>query len=166
MTKSAAGVMDRPGRSTKIPTETQRTRKGTSRRRGGVRIREASSSSASKNRELGMKGEEAAARFLMHRGYDILERNWSCPAGEVDIIAKDDDALIFVEVKTRSDMSRGFPSEAVTKAKRERYEKIALAYIAEHSTVHLCVRFDTVSLVVVGEGRAMVRHHINAFSAD
>lgn len=166
MAKSAAGVMDRPKRSTKIPTETQRTRKGTSKRRGGVRIREASSSSASKNRELGMRGEEAAARFLVHRGYDILERNWSCPAGEVDIIAKDDASLVFVEVKTRSDTSRGFPSEAVTKAKRERYEKIALAYLPKYDGVDVSVRFDVISIVVIGEGRAMIKHHINAFSAD
>lgn len=166
MAKSAAGVMDRPGRSTKIPTETQRTRKGTSKRRGGVRIREASSSSASKNRELGMKGEEAAARFLYQRGYEILERNWTCHAGEADIIAKDRNAIVFVEVKTRRDASKGFPSEAVTKAKRERYERIALAYLSEHDAIDIPVRFDVVSIVVIGKDRAMIRHHINAFSAD
>lgn len=118
-----------------------------------------------RNRALGAKGEEAAARFLYQRGYEILERNWECFAGEADIIAKDDDTLVFVEVKTRKDCAHGFPSEAVTAEKRARYEKIALAYLSEHDHVDLPIRFDVVALVVVGPDRAVVRHHINAFSA-
>lgn len=167
MTKSATGVLDRPEKTTKIPSETQQTKtRDASKRRGGARIREASASNASKNRELGMKGEEAAARFLYHRGYEILERNWTCFAGEAGIIAKDDDMLVFVEVKTRRDASKGFPREEATKSKRERYEKIALAYISEYGEIGLGVRFDVVSIVVVGDGKALIRHHINAFSVD
>ncbi len=118
-----------------------------------------------RNKELGRRGEEAAARFLDQRGYEILERNWTCFAGEADIIAKDGNAIVFVEVKTRKDCQKGFPSEAVTLQKRARYEKIALAFMADHDYVDMQVRFDVISLVVVAKDRAMMRHHINAFSA-
>ena len=114
-------------------------------------------------KELGQRGEEAAARFLHERGYEILERNWSCFAGEADIIARDGDTIVFVEVKTRSSTQAGFPSEAVTPAKRERYEKIALAYLADHDFGEARIRFDCIALVVMG-AHAVVRHHVNAFS--
>lgn len=117
------------------------------------------------NIELGRKGEEAAARFLYRRGYEIVERNWKCFAGEADIIARDNDTLVFVEVKTRRDCQKGFPSEAVTKTKRERYERIALAFLSDHDISDVSVRFDVVSLVVIAGKRALIRHHINAFSA-
>ena len=114
-------------------------------------------------KELGRRGEEAAARFLDHLGYEILERNWTCFAGEADIIAKDGDTIVFVEVKTRSSTQAGFPSEAVTPAKRQRYEKIALAYLADHDFGEARLRFDCIALVVMGK-RAAIRHHVNAFS--
>lgn len=117
-----------------------------------------------RNRELGRKGEEAAARFLYRRGYEILERNWTCYAGEADIIAEDHGTLVFVEVKTRKDCQKGFPSEAVSKAKREKYERIALAFLEQSDAVEMPVRFDVVALVVVGRDRALIRHHMNAFS--
>lgn len=117
-------------------------------------------------KKLGERGEDAAARFLKARGYEILERNWKCFAGEADIIALDEDALVFVEVKTRKDVSKGFPSEAVGAKKRERYERIALAYLQNADFVDIRVRFDIISIIPVGEGRAMLRHHINAFGID
>ena len=118
-----------------------------------------------RNQELGRKGEEAAARFLYRRGYEILERNWSCYAGEADIIAEDNGTLVFVEVKTRKDCQKGFPSEAVSKSKRDKYEKIALAFLEQSHAIDMPVRFDVVALVVVGRDRALIRHHINAFSS-
>lgn len=67
--------------------------------------------------ELGARGEEAAARFLERKGMEILERNWTCSAGEADIICRDEDTLCFVEVKTRSTVEKGFPAEAVDERK-------------------------------------------------
>lgn len=118
-----------------------------------------------KNKELGARGESAAARFLRRRGYEIIERNWTCFAGEVDIIAANGEALVFVEVKTRSGVRKGFPSEAVDRAKRDRYERIALAYVQSHCIGEVIVRFDIIAIVVVGPDRALVRHHLGAFSA-
>lgn len=115
------------------------------------------------NLSLGRKGEEAAARFLRRHGYEILERNWTCSAGEVDIIARDGAAVVFVEVKTRSHCDNGFPSEAVNDKKRKRYECIAAQFLQDFEAVDVSVRFDVVAIVVISPDRAMIRHHINAF---
>ena len=116
------------------------------------------------NIELGRRGEEAAARFLERRGFEVLERNWTCSAGEADIIAQDEDALVFVEVKTRSNTEKGLQEEAVDERKRERYERIAAAFLQTYETVDIAVRFDVVSILVIGSERAFLRHHVNAFS--
>lgn len=118
-----------------------------------------------RNRTLGRQGEEAAARFLYRHGYEIIERNWECAAGEADIIALDEHAVVFVEVKTRSNCEKGMPSEAVDAKKRDRYERIAALYLQQSGLTDIAVRFDIISILVISEGRALVRHHINAFSA-
>lgn len=141
----------------------ERTKEERSCPAGQERNRE--ESQGKRNRSLGARGEQAAARFLERRGYEILERNWCCHAGEADIIAKDEDTIVFVEVKTRKRCDHGFPSEAVTPQKRNRYEKIALAYLADYDQVDYPVRFDVISIVVIGSAKAMIRHQINAFSA-
>ena len=115
------------------------------------------------SKEIGRRGEEAAARFLERIGYDIIERGWTCPAGEADIIAYDEETLVFVEVKTRTGIDKGLPCEAVDEKKRCRYEKIAAWYLADHDVGECCVRFDVVSLMVVAENRALLRHYVNAF---
>lgn len=126
--------------------------------------RSATQKRPSRNRELGRKGEDAAARFLFRRGYDIIERNWKCRFGEADIIARDGDSLVFIEVKTRTGIENGFPSDAVDAKKRDRYERIALAYLSDRDEVDIPVRFDVVAIVAISEGRAVIRHHIAAFS--
>ena len=125
-----------------------------------------SSCPSSCSRELGRRGEQAAARFLDSRGYEILERNWTCFAGEADIIARYGDTLCFVEVKTRSHLSKGFPSESVDARKRDRYEKIAACYLKTFEAVDIRVRFDVISILVLSEHRAFLRFHINAFGAE
>ena len=115
------------------------------------------------NKDLGRKGEEAAARYLVRRGYDIVERNWTCIAGEADIIAFDGDTIVFVEVKTRTSAANGLPGEAVTKEKRARYEKIACLYLEHSEVTDVPVRFDVVALTLIGPDRAFIRHHIDAF---
>ncbi len=121
-------------------------------------------SQGKQNKELGRRGEQAAARFLYRRGYDIVTQNWKCPLGEADIIARDDKTLVFVEVKTRSSCEKGFPAEAVNQEKQDKYERIALAFLQEYGEADVSVRFDVVSIVVVAPDRALIRHHINAFS--
>ncbi len=99
------------------------------------------------------------------KGYEIVERNWTCSAGEADIIARDEEWVVFVEVKTRSSCEKGFPSEAVDPEKRKRYENIAALFLRDYDVVDVPVRFDVVSIVLVAPDRAMIRHHINAYSS-
>lgn len=116
------------------------------------------------NQEIGRRGENAAARYLERVGYEILERNWTCPAGEADIIARDCDTLVFCEVKTRTNINKGFPSEAVTDEKQAKYEKIAAWFLREYEFVDIPVRFDVIALLVIAEDRALIKHYCNAFS--
>ena len=122
------------------------------------------------SKELCEKGKRAAARFLERRGYKILDTDWSCSAGEIDIVALEEDStdstLCFVEVKTRVGAENGFPHEAITEDKRDRMEKIACQYLLEYDDPEIPVRFDVISLVVLSESRAFLRHHTNAFGFD
>lgn len=118
---------------------------------------------SSHNKELGKRGEEAATRYLERRGYNILARNWTCEHGEADIIAQDESALVFVEVKTRANCDYGMPEEAVTPEKRNRYERIACAFLREYPGSDIPIRFDVIGLLVVDQNRALIKHHINAF---
>lgn len=118
-----------------------------------------------KTAEMDRRGEDAVARYLDRKGYEIIYRNWTCAAGEADIVARDGEALVFVEVKTRSSTDKGLPSEAVNAEKRQRYERIAALFLQGYEVVDVPVRFDVVSLIVVPPDRALIRHHINAFAA-
>ncbi|WP_307980378.1 YraN family protein [uncultured Senegalimassilia sp.] len=118
------------------------------------------------NKRLGRLGEDVAARYLVSRGYEIIARNWTCQAGEADIIARDDDILVFAEVKTRSSTEKGFPSEAVDSKKRGKYLKIAELFASRYDVQDLQVRFDVMSLVVTNNAHATIRHYINAFGAE
>lgn len=119
------------------------------------------------NKDLGERGEEAACAFLIRRGFDIVERNWVCAAGEADIIAIEDETLHFIEVKTRMSEARGFPAEAVDVAKRDRYERIAELYLRSlEGGDDICVTFDVISILVTGEHRAFLRFHRNVLSGD
>ena len=80
---------------------------GGSEVRGRKKGSGAAAGADSHNIELGKRGEDAAARFLYRRGYEIVERNWTCSAGEADIIARDEEWVVFVEVKTRSSCEKG-----------------------------------------------------------
>ena len=115
---------------------------------------------------LGDIGEEMGALLLEAEGYEILERNWVCPAGEADIVARQGDTLVFVEVKTRTGIQKGFPAEAVTPRKRARYEKIAAWYLCDYGEVNIPIRFDVIALLVLKDDRAMVKHYVNAFGWD
>jgi|GEM_PF-292706 len=115
------------------------------------------------NKDMGSRGEVAAVSFLERRGIYIRDRNWSCKFGEVDIVAEEEDALIFIEVKTRSSCDYGFPEEAVDGKKRKRYEKIAGCYLKDNDVGDKCIRFDVIAIQVISADRAFLRHHRNAF---
>ena len=92
-------------------------------------------------REIGNKAETAVAAFLKHRGYKILERNFTSRFGEIDIIAQKNEYLVFIEVKMRRSELYGGGAAAVTKAKQERIRKTAMWYLMQKN-IEPPVRFD------------------------
>jgi putative endonuclease len=114
--------------------------------------------------EVARRGEDAAAAFLTRIGMSLLERNWRCAAGEVDIIARDGSALVFVEVKTRRSERAGTGEEAVSPTKQRRIIRLAETYLRSYDGGPCDeVRFDVVAIRVIGPDRALLRHHRSAF---
>lgn len=113
--------------------------------------------------ELGRFGEQLAARYLTDAGLVVLERNWRCARGEIDIIAVDGGALVFVEVKTRSSTAYGDPAEAVTRAKAGRLRLLAAQWLSDRRAAADTppwreLRFDVVCVLRGAGGPPVVRH--------
>ena len=116
------------------------------------------------SRELGIKGEKRAGRFLKRKGYKIIQRNYSCKLGEIDIIARQKDTIVFVEVKTRQTEEFGAPQYAITAAKRNHISKVALCYIREKELMRQSCRFDVVAVTFSpGSRKPKIEHIENAF---
>ncbi len=113
-------------------------------------------------RGLGRRGESVAEAFLLSRGYRIIARNYRCPLGELDLVASEGGAVVFVEVKTRRGARAGSGVEAVSGRKRRRLRRLARYYLAAHGLEGRPCRFDVVSLSV-RPGRARVQIWRNAF---
>ncbi len=107
---------------------------------------------------LGRYGEDVAARHFAEAGLVVLDRNWRCREGELDLVARDGDTLVICEVKTRRDARHGTPIEAVTPAKAARLRTLALRWMAVHAARPRAVRFDVVAVLVGGRGAAAVDH--------
>ena len=113
---------------------------------------------------VGAYGERCAVRHLIDAGLVIIERNWRCAAGEIDIIARQGDTIVFCEVKTRRSSRYGPPEEAVTPVKARRIRRLAAGWLAEHPDQRRReVRFDLVSVLAGGTGAAQVQHLTAAF---
>jgi len=116
---------------------------------------------------VGRYGEQLAAEYLVASGMAILDRNWRCADGELDLVARDGHAVVFVEVKTRSTVAFGEPSEAVSAVKAARIRRLALHWLAEHRAagggLRGDVRFDVVSVVRLGADGPQVTHLRAAF---
>ncbi len=113
-------------------------------------------------KELGTKGENIAARYLEEQGYKILTRNFRSRYGEIDIICSLDHSIIFVEVKTRSNTSFGYPEEAITKTKQQHIRKVALEYLTSCSLPFREIRFDVIG-ILIKEGKPQINHLVAAF---
>lgn len=106
-----------------------------------------------RRKQLGRRGEQAAVRELLRRHYRIIDRNYTCRTGEIDIIAEHNGTLVFVEVKTRSSRSWEDPLEAVTPQKQERIYRAARHFMAGYR-VQPSIRFDVVSVITDHGGDA------------
>ncbi len=103
--------------------------------------------------EQGRYGENLAVQALIAHGYIIVEQNWRCSGGEIDIVAQDDKTWVFVEVKTRQGCTFGAPEEAVTASKRTHLAQSVLMYLADHDLSDVPWRIDVVAIDLAPSGR-------------
>jgi putative endonuclease len=107
---------------------------------------------------VGKYGEDLAARHFVGAGFTVLARNWRCPVGEIDIVARDGDVLVIAEVKTRRSTMYGTPAEAITRHKADKLRELALMWLREHPGGGCQVRFDVVSVLLPKAGAAQLEH--------
>ena len=107
---------------------------------------------------LGRMGEDVAARHLESEGFVVLERNWRCSEGELDILARDGDTLVVCEVKTRSSTRYGSPFEAITERKLHRLERLGMRWMRERGVRPTRMRVDIVSVLAPQDGRRVIEH--------
>ncbi len=110
------------------------------------------------NRKSGIEGENIAVEYLKRHGYKILDRNFACKTGEIDIICERENMLVFVEVKARENTNYGMPCEAVTSSKIRSIVKTAEAYLLKKRRINSPCRFDVVEVL-----RGEVNHIEDAF---
>jgi putative endonuclease len=118
-----------------------------------------------KRKETGAIGEKLAADFLKRHGYKIIQRNFRCREGEIDIIAQKGDSLVFVEVRTKKNIAFGTPEESVTLSKREKLISLANAYLQACDKLPQSWRIDVVAVELTRDNRVSRLEHIeNAVS--
>lgn len=112
---------------------------------------------------VGQYGERVAVRRLEENGLVVVDCNWRCDEGELDIVARDGEVLAFVEVKTRTSEDFGVPAEAVTPVKAQRIRGIAQRWLAEHDQPFSTLRFDVCTVVPQKSGPAKFEHLVGVF---
>lgn len=120
----------------------------------------------SRRQSLGKRGETLAADYLRRLGYTVVETNYRCQWGEVDIVAQEGDTLVFVEVRTRRGASFGAPQESLTPRKRQRLISTAETYLQAHPDAPADWRIDLISLTPHSSGPLHIEHLPNAVQLD
>ena len=115
-------------------------------------------SNGARNSSLGSYGERVAAQRLVAEGMVLVDRNWRCELGEVDLVLRDGEVLVFCEVKTRSSATYGHPLEAVSRSKGARLRRLAARWLEEHDVHPREVRIDLVGVLLADRGAAEVAH--------
>jgi putative endonuclease len=107
---------------------------------------------------LGRQGEQLAAEHLERSGLRILDRNWRCPEGEIDIVAADRGVLVVCEVKTRSDNRYGSPLEAISARKHSRLRRLAVRWVVANGVIYEQIRIDVVGVLRSAPGEFSIDH--------
>jgi len=115
---------------------------------------------------LGKKGEAAARVYLERRGVHILAANYTCAAGEIDLIGREREALLFIEVKTRTSEAFGPPQLAVHQRKQRQIVRAAQWFLAERRVSDVACRFDVVAVTIRGDERLQIHWVRDAFPAE
>ncbi len=113
-----------------------------------------------KRQETGNLGEKLAAEFLQKRGYRIVQSNYRCPEGEVDIVARQKNCLVFVEVRTKRSQEFGSPEESITLAKMDKLRRVAAHYRQAHDDIPDSWRIDVVAVELDRQNRPQRMEHI------
>jgi len=127
------------------------------------RFRVRRSTAVDPRHELGIEGEDRTIEFLREKKYKIIERNYSTDEGELDVIARDDQTIVFVEVKTRRAQIDHDPLEAVDQEKQKRIVRIAQSFLRSRGWYRRPYRFDVITIVWPENGEPIIRHYIQAF---
>lgn len=109
-------------------------------------------------REIGDRGEDLACAYLRGLGWEVVERNWRCPEGELDVVARDGELLVFCEVKARRSARFGEPVEAVGPDKARRLRRLAWAWLEEHEERGRSFRIDVIGIRFRGEDEPWLTH--------
>ena len=112
----------------------------------------------SATKALGQRGEQLAADYLKRRGYAIVTVNWRCKHGEIDIIARKGDTLVFVEVRTRRSDTSEMAFESIQPRKRDKLSKLANLYIALHDSEEIDWRVDVIAIGIPRTGQPIIDH--------
>lgn len=107
---------------------------------------------------LGAYGEQLAERHLVEQGMVVLDRNWRCDEGEIDLVLRDGDVLVVCEVKTRTSTDYGTPHEAITEAKLDRLRRLGSRWVEDHGVAVPDVRIDLVGIVRPRRGPSQLEH--------
>jgi putative endonuclease len=107
---------------------------------------------------VGQYGEDLAARYLISNGFSVLERNWRCELGEIDIVAREGDTLVICEVKTRRGLNYGTPLEAITYKKLTTLRRLAGRWLQTHQVRAAAIRIDVVAIVFDNDTPPQVDH--------
>jgi len=119
-----------------------------------------------RRRAIGTLGEDLACRYLADHGYSIVERNWRCRAGEIDIVAQDGLCWVFVEVKTRRGRAVENPEEAVSRRKAARLTDLAATWLCDHDLTDVDWRIDLVAIELDRDGGVRSAHVARALVAE
>ena len=111
-----------------------------------------------KNKILGDLGENVACKYLQKNKYKIIEKNFRCKFGEIDIIAKKNKELIFIEIKTRKSITYGLPVEAITHIKQKHMYKTAQYFLYINKLENICTRFDAIEIYKIDEKNIKINH--------
>ena len=106
-----------------------------------------------RRKDTGILGEKLASDYLKKRGYRILEANYRCPQGEIDLVAEHKDYLVFIEVRTKRSLAFGTPEESITAAKKEKLRTVAAHYRQNHDNLPQLWRIDVVAIELDSKGR-------------
>ncbi|MGN6780417.1 MAG: YraN family protein [Marmoricola sp.] len=113
---------------------------------------------AARNRSLGRYGEDVAARWLVDAGMVVIDRNWRCGEGEIDLVLREGSTLVVCEVKTRTDERHGHPLEAVGAVKADRLRRLAVRWLEAHDVRPRDIRVDLVGVLLQLRGASSVEH--------